>query len=306
VKASRLHAYGSAGSLRYEDAPDPRVGAGQVLVRVHAAGVTPTELQWAPTSVTREGTPRPLPIILGHEFSGEVAELGAGVTSLTRGDAVYGLNDWFADGACAEYCVARPSDIAARPAALDHIHTAVVPISGLTAWQGLFDRAHLAPGQRVLIHGAAGAVGGFAVQLAHWRGAHVLATASADKLAFVRALGADQVIDYRAARFEDVARDVDVVFDAVGGDTLQRSWSVLKPGGQLVTVAASGEATPSAAVRDAFFIVEPNAAQLAELARMIDGGTLRPIVDAVFPLARARDAYVHRTRRGKAVLQIID
>jgi NADPH:quinone reductase-like Zn-dependent oxidoreductase len=306
MKASRLHARGSLESVRYEDAPDPHPGAEEVLIRVHAAGVTPTELQWAPTSVTRAGEPRPVPIILGHEFSGEVAELGPGVVGLERGEAVYGLNDWFIDGAGAEYCVTTAPEVARKPASIDHRQAAVVPISGLTAWQGLFDRSRLERGQRVLIHGGAGAVGVFAVQLAHWRGAHVVTTVSAHNAEFVRSIGADEVIDYRTVRFEDVVHDVDVVFDTVGGETLQRSALVLKPGGKLVTVAAESEGTPSVARHDAFFIVEASSAQLAELARLIDAGQLRPFVDAVFPLAHAREAYEHRARRGKAVLLVTD
>src|SRR5512143_53 len=216
MKASRLHAYDSVDSLRYEDAPDPQPTSGEVLIRVHAAGVTPSELRWRPTSVTMSGSPRPLPLILGHEFSGEVAALGADASGFRVGDPVYGLNDWFGDGACAEYCRARVGDIARKPAALDHVQASVVPISALTAWQGLFARARLAAGQRVLVHGGAGAVGVFAVQLAHWRGAHVIATVSRHNADLVRGLGADEAIDYRAVRFEDVAGEVDVVFDGVG------------------------------------------------------------------------------------------
>ncbi len=305
MRASRLHAYRAPQSLREDDAPSPRAAAGEVLIRVHAAGVTPSELQWVPTSSGRDGAPRPLPIILGHEFSGEIAAVGDGVRERSVGEAVYGLNDWFGDGASAEYCVANASEVALKPVALDHAHAAVVPISGLPAWQGLFTRGGLQAGQRALIHGGAGAVGSFAVQLAHWRGAHVTATASADNLDFVRGLGADQVIDYRTTRFEDVARDIDVAFDVVGGNTLQRSRAVLKPDGRLITVAAANETLDDAATRAAFFIVEPNAAQLTELALLIDAGTLGAVVDTVFPLAEARAAYQHRTRRGKAVLQII-
>ena len=306
MKAARLHVRGDLRSLRYEDAPDPRPKTGQVLIRVHAAGVTPSEIQWSPTSVTRAGTPRPVPIILGHEFSGEVTELGNDVTALRPGDAVYGLNDWFIDGANAEYCVAQAAEIARKPASIDHVHAAVVPISGLTAWQGLFDRAHLRRGQRVLVHGGAGAVGVCAVQLAHRCGAHVMTTVSPHNADFVHGLGADEVIDYHKVRFEDVVRGADVVFDTVGGETLQRSSAVLQPGGRLVTVAAYGEGTTNAATRAAFFIVQPNASQLAELARMTDAGEFRPIVDAAFPLARALEAYGHRTQRGKAALRVID
>jgi NADPH:quinone reductase-like Zn-dependent oxidoreductase len=158
----------------------------------------------------------------------------------------------------------------------------------------------------VLIHGAAGGVGVCAVQLARWRGAHVIGTASADNAAFVRGLGADEVIDYRARRFEDVVHGVDVVFDTVGGETLERSWGVLKPGGRLVTIAASGEGSADPRVREAFFVVEANRAQLDEIARLIDGGHLRPVVDAVFPLAQARQAYEHKPAHGKVVLRVAD
>jgi NADPH:quinone reductase-like Zn-dependent oxidoreductase len=158
----------------------------------------------------------------------------------------------------------------------------------------------------VLIHGAAGGVGTFAVQLARWRGARVTGTASAANLDFVRSLGADEVIDYRAERFEDVVRDVDVVFDTVGGETLERSWGVLKPGGRLVTVAASGEQTTDERIRAAYFIVEPSRTQLEEIARLIDAGALRPVVGAVFPLAEARQAYESKPGRGKVVLRVVD
>lgn len=246
-----------------------------------------------------------MPVIPGHEFSGEIAALGAGARDVSVGDLVYGFNDWYRDGASADYCAARVADIAGKPASVDHVHAAATPISALTAWQGLVERARLAAGERVLIHGAAGGVGTFAVQLARWRGAHVTGTASAANLDFVRSLGADEVIDYRADRFEDVVRDVDVVFDTVGGETLERSWGVLKPGGRLVTVAASGERTTDERTRAAYFIVEPSRAQLAEIARLIDGGALRPVVGAVFPLPEARQAYQYKPVRGKVVLRVV-
>src|SRR5438105_2395339 len=159
MKAIRLHARGGPESLRFEDAPTPRPGAGEVLVRVRAAAVTPTELLWVPTWTTRDGGPRPLPVIPGHEFSGEAAALGEGVTAVGVGEAVYGMNDWFGDGAQAEYCVARAADIARKPASVDHAHAAATPISALTAWQGLIVRSNLSARQRALIDGAAGGVG---------------------------------------------------------------------------------------------------------------------------------------------------
>jgi NADPH:quinone reductase-like Zn-dependent oxidoreductase len=158
----------------------------------------------------------------------------------------------------------------------------------------------------VLIHGAAGGVGVFAVQLAHWRGAHVISTASASNVVFVRGLGADEVIDYRAQRFEHVVHDLDVVFDTVGGETLERSWGVLKPGGRLITIATSGEGSQDPRMREAFFIVQANRAQLAEIARLLDAGQLRPVVDAVFPLAQARQAYEHKPAHGKVALDVAE
>jgi NADPH:quinone reductase-like Zn-dependent oxidoreductase len=304
MKAVRLHARGGPEALAYEDAPRPAPGEGEVLVQVHATAVTPTEFQWAPTWTTRSGEARPFPLILGHEFSGVVAGVGQGVTAPALGEPVYGLNDWFRDGAEAEYCVARADEVAAKPRSVDHAHAAAVPISALTAWQGLFDRAGLAAGERVLIHGAAGGVGLCAVQLARWRGAQVIGTASAHNRDFVRGLGADEVIDYRATRFEDAVRDLDVVLDTVGGETLARSWGVLKPGGRLVTVAASEEGAIAPRTRAAFFIVQANRVQLGEIARLIDEGRLRPVVDAVLPLAEARRAYGHRATRGKVVLSV--
>jgi NADPH:quinone reductase-like Zn-dependent oxidoreductase len=289
----------------YEMAPTPPPGEAEVLVRVHAAGVIPTELSWVPTWTMRTGEPRPLPVIPGHEFSGAIAALGAGVTDVGVGDLVYGLNDWYRDGAQAEYCVARVADFATRPASIDHVQAAATPISALTAWQGLIERGRLVTGERVLIHGAAGGVGVFAVQLARWRGARVTGTASKANVNLVRGLGADEVIDYQATRFEDVVRDIDVVFDTVGGETLARSWGVLKPGGRLATIAASSEGTADERTRAAFFIVEPSRSQLEEIAWLIDSGAIRPIVGSVFPLAEARQAYRHKPAHGKAVLEVV-
>ena len=306
MKSISLRARGGPEALAYDEVQQPRPGEGEVLIRVHAAGVINTELSWVPTWTTQAGEPRPLPVIPGHEFSGEIAALGAGVTDADVGDLVFGLNDWYRDGASAEFCVARVADLAHKPARVDHVHAAATPISALTAWQGLVERGGLAAGQRVLIHGAAGGVGTVAVQLARWRGARVTATASSANLDFVRSLGADEVIDYRAQRFEDVVRNVDVVFDTVGGETLERSWSVLKPGGRLVTVAASGEQTTDERIRAAYFIVEPSRTQLVEISRLIDGDALRPVVGAVFPLAEGRKAYQHKPVRGKVVIRMVD
>src|SRR6266566_4435581 len=225
MKAIRMHGRGGPERLVYEDAPQPHPDAGEVLVRVYATGVIATELSWSATYQTKGGSARALPIP-GHDLSGVVVEVGSGVTALTRGSAVYALTAFDRDGAEAEYTIALPGELAPKPRALDHVQAAAVPLTALTAWQALFEHAGLSAGQTVLIHGAAGGVGVFAVQLARWAGAHVTATASARNRDFLRELGANENIDYKTTRFEEVVQGVDFVFDTVGGDTLQRSWQV--------------------------------------------------------------------------------
>src|SRR4029453_6239465 len=272
MNAIYFNTRGGPEALVYGAATMPVAGEGEIVVRVCGAAVTPTELLWMPTWPTRAGKPRPFPIFPGHEFSGEVHALGSGVNAVAVGDAVFGINDWFGDGAQAEFCVAPSADVAPRPTSINHATAAVVPISALTAWQGLVERAKLTRGNRVLVHGAAGNVGLFAVQVAHGIGAHVIGTASGHDLEFVRSLGADEVIDYRARSFEDAVKGVDVVFDIVGGDTLAGSWGALGSGGRMVTTAADAEQTREQRVKDAFFIVEPNREQLTRISRMIDAG----------------------------------
>jgi NADPH:quinone reductase-like Zn-dependent oxidoreductase len=305
MKAIFLNKKGGPETLVEGDLPQPQPKAGEVLVKVHATAVTPTEFEWFPTWNTPAGQPRPFPIVFSHELSGVVESLGANVTGLKVGDAVYGLNDWFTNGAQAEYCVTPATAIAPAPKSIDHAQRAVTPISALTAWQGLFGRLNLQRGERVLIHGGAGGVGIFAVQLAHWRGAHVIATASGKNLDFVKSLGADQVIDYRMEKFEDTAGEVDAIFDAVGGDTLARSWGLLKKVGKLATVASGNEKATDQKVHDAFMLVEANASELAEIAALIDANKLRVLVEEVFPLAKATNAYLRAQKggmRGKIVL----
>src|SRR5712671_2696908 len=237
MKAIRLHGRGGPDRLVYEDAPQPHPGLGEVLVRVYATGVIANELKWDETYQTSAGSPRALPIP-GRDLSGVVEEVGPGVTTLVKGSEVYAMLGYGRDGAEAEFTIALPSELAPKPHTLDHVQAAAVPLTALTAWQALFEHASLVAGQTVLIHGAAGGVGVFAVQLAHWAGAHVIATASARNSDFLRELGANEIIDYTTTRFEDGVHDVDLVFDTVGGDTLQRSWQVIKPGGVLVTIVS--------------------------------------------------------------------
>jgi NADPH:quinone reductase-like Zn-dependent oxidoreductase len=307
MKIMRFNDSAEAPALVDATIDTPLPASREVLIRVKAAGVTPTELSWYPTTHTESGDQR-RGAVPGHEFSGVVGALGDGVNGVALGEEVYGLNDWFADGATAEFCLTRPEWIAPKPASLTHIEAASLPISTLTAWQGLFDRAHLQQGDRVLIHGGAGAVGLFAIQLAHRIGAHVITTAASEHFEFVRQLGAEEVIDYRTEHFQKVARNVDVVFDTVGGATLQDSWEVLKPAGRMVTIAAKSEGTKDERIEKAFFIVETNRDQLIEIGKLVDSGDLKTFVAAEVPFDQASAAYTRKLRqtlgRGKVVLVI--
>ena len=310
MKAIHIHGRGGPDRLAYEDAPQPHPRQGEVLVRVYATGVITSELTWSVTYQTKAGSTRSLPIP-GHDLSGVVEEVGPGVTTIARGSAVYALTAFDRDGAEAEYTIALPSELAPKPRSLDYVQAAAVPLTALTAWQAFFDHASLVTGQTVLIHGAAGGVGVFAVQLAHWAGAHVIGTASARNRDFLRELGANEIIDYTTTRFEDVVQDVDIVLDTLGNETLERSWKVVKKGGVLVSVVSppSAEQAKAHGVRPVWFIVEPNRDQLIQIGALIDTGRVRPIIDTVLPLSQARQAYEQGARghtRGKIVLRVVD
>jgi NADPH:quinone reductase-like Zn-dependent oxidoreductase len=309
MKAMQLYQSPEGVSLHLNRVPEPTPGKGEVLIQVHAAGVTPTELDWYPTTHTKAGAERK-DTIPGHEFSGIIVALGEDVTGFTLGQSVYGMNDWFAEGATAEFCLTIPSSIAPKPATLTHAETATIPIGALTAWQGLFDHAKLQPEQRVLIHGGAGAVGIFAVQLAHHHGAYVIATASTPTLGLVKQLGADEVIDYKTSRFQDLVRDIDVVFDTVGGETRDLSLPILKPQGRMITIAADAESSTDPRVKESFFIVEPNQAQLIEIAKLLDAESLKTFVNAAVPLDDSPAAYAktipQKLGYGKVVITLAD
>jgi NADPH:quinone reductase-like Zn-dependent oxidoreductase len=304
-----IHMYTQHGSVQfaYEDVPRPQPRHGEVLVRVYATGVTPTEPTWPVTWKTPTGFERPMPVP-GHDVAGIVEEVGTGVTNVSVGEEVYGLTDFSRDGAEAEYTIALPSELAPKPRSLDFIQAAAVPLNALTVWQAFFEHAHLSSGQTILIHGAAGGVGSFAVQIARWAGAHVIGTASAEKEALVRQLGAEAVIDYTTVPFEEVVHDVDVVLDTVGGKTLERSWDVLKPGGVLVSLVEkpSQERAAAQGVHALFFIVRPNRTQLVRIGDLIDAGQIRPVVQSALPLSQARQAYEAKHHTGKTVLQVFD
>jgi NADPH:quinone reductase-like Zn-dependent oxidoreductase len=292
MKAIQIHNYGGPEVLKYEDAPRPKPQAGEVLIRVHAAGVNP--IDWK----VREGHmkdfwPHKFPLILGWDLSGAVEKLGRGVSRFKIGDEVYSLPDPARNGAYSDYIVVRESELALKPNSLHHIRAAAVPLAALTAWQALFDTAQLQPSQRVLIHAGSGGVGHFAVQLAKWKGAYVFATASTKNQDLLRKLGVDEPIDYAQQRFEDVARNIDIVLDPLGGETQERSWAVLKKGGNLVSLvqAPSEEKAKKLGVRAALLSAQPNGAQLAEIAQIIDSGKLAPVIDRILPLSEARRAH---------------
>ena len=310
MKALRIHTAGDVASISYDEVPQPQPAAGEVLVKVYASGVSPKEVGWS----TSTGQLHPLPTMLGYELSGVVTELGEGVQDLKVGDEVYGMPSFQAGGTQAEYVSVQAAELAYKPRSVSHIEASAVPLSGLTAWQALFDRATISANQTILIHGATGGVGIFAVQLAHWANATVVVTAAGHNQAFLTDLGADQVIDYNTARFEEVVQDVDVVLDLVGGDTLDRSWSVLKKGGILVSLgnadqAALEQAAEKWGVRATWFLVQPNREQLTRLAAVIDSGHLTPKIEAIFPLSEGELAYqtgLKGHNHGKLVLQVVE
>jgi len=309
MKSVCIYSYGGPEVLVYEDAPRPHPDAGEVLVRVHAAGINPVD--WK----IREGHLKEMlhhtfPLVLGWDVSGVIEALGTGITRLKVGDEVFSRPDIARDGAYAEFIVIRESELALKPKSIDHIHAAALPLAGLTAWQTLFEAGGLLAGQRVLIHAAAGGVGHIAVQLAKWKGAHVIGTAAERNHEFLRKLGVDQVIDYDTERFEEVVQPVDVVLDTRGGETQERSWKVLKPGGILVSIASPPKAEIAAAhgVRQAFVFTQPNAVQLAEIAKLTDAEKLKVIVETILPLSdatRGQELSQRGHGRGKIVLRVI-
>ncbi|GIH02766.1 NADPH:quinone reductase [Rhizocola hellebori] len=296
-------AAGAAG-VSLMELPHPHAAENDVIVKVHAAGFTPGELDWPGTWSDRAGHDR-TPSVLGNELSGVVAELGCGTTGFTVGQRVFGMTDWARNGSLAEYAAMETRNLAPLPAEIDHTVAAALPISGLTAWQGLFDHARLMPGQTVLIHGAAGAVGSMAVQLAREVGATVIGTGRAGDRERALGFGANAYLDLQADRLEDVG-EVDVVFDVIGGEVVERSAALVRAGGTLVTIAAPPKAQPSHA-RAVFFVVEPDRAMLAKLAQRVRAGRLKTSVGTVLPLAEAPVAFTRRPLvPGKTIIRVVE
>ena len=288
--------------LVYEAAPDPQPAIGDALVQVCAASFTPTELMW-PLSTDRAGHDRGWRIP-AHEGSGVVVELGYGAAGMSVGDEVYGLIDGYRDGWAAEYVTIEVRSLAPKPTSVDFVQAAAIPQAALTSWQALFDHGQLESGQTVVVHGAAGGVGSMAVSLARSAGAHVIGTGRANARQRVLDLGAEEFVDVEQDGWETAIGQIDLVYDIIGGDVLARSPALVKPGGALVTIMAPPP-NDRRDIRTVGFVRDANGAQLREIARLVDDGTLRPQVDAVYPLADAREAFMAKSAEhipGKVVL----
>jgi NADPH:quinone reductase-like Zn-dependent oxidoreductase len=305
IQAIRVHQYGGSEELKLEQIPRPEPQAGEVLVRVHAAGVNPIDWKIR-AGWLKDYMPMQFPYISGFDLAGVVEEVGPGVTAFQKGQAVFGQGS---RGAYAEYAVAPVAKLALKPKTLSFDEAAAIPIGATTAWQGIFDQGGLQAGQPILIQGAAGGVGQFAVQFARWKGAHVIGTASTANVDFVRSLGAETVIDYTSTPVERVVHDVDLVFDTVGGSALDASLNALKRGGTLVTIAGQPpeEKARERGVRVASFAAQVSGDLLRTFAQLIDEGQVKVFVGERFSLSQAQQAHEHSQKghgRGRIVLSI--
>jgi len=295
MRSLRVHELGDPHQVRVEEVPTPSPADDEVLIRVRAAAITRDELTWPSGR---------LPATPSYEVSGEVVSLGKAASDFAVGDAVYGMTLFDRDGAASEFFAAPQRVFARKPTNLDDATSATVPLPALSAWQALFDHGLLESGQRVLVHGATGAVGQFAVQFARRAGAHVIATASADNLEAAREIGADEVVD-RATPYEAPLAPVDLVFDAAGGDAAERSIGLVAPGGRLVSIIDEPPQAPD--VTALFFIVEPHREELDQITELVESGGLRLPPHVVFALDDATVAFeasLDRTHRGKVVFGI--
>ncbi|HEY9003995.1 MAG TPA: NADP-dependent oxidoreductase [Mucilaginibacter sp.] len=309
MKAVRIHEYGGPEVLELEEAPMPEPARDEVLVKVYATSVNPVDWKIR-EGARKEKFPADLPLIPGWDVSGVVEKVGENVHQFKKGDEVYGRPDPTKDGAYAEYIVVKANQLGRKPKSIDHINAAAVPLAGLTAWQGLFDRGHLEKGQKVLIHAASGGVGTFAVQFAKWKGAYVIGTSSAANISFVKQLGADEVIDYHNENFEDKLSGIDLVFDTIGGDTQRRSIQVLKNGGRLITTLKP-EFQAEAKEKHIYlegYTAQSYPEQLEKTAGLIDEGLIQPVVSMVLNLEDARRAQQISEEghvRGKIVIKVV-
>lgn len=309
MKAIRVHQFGGPEVLKYEEAPRPVPAADEVLIKVYATGINPVDWKMR-AGLAQSLFPIELPFIPGWDVSGEIEEAGSNILIYKKGDEVYGRPDVTRDGAYAEYVAVKASQINFKPKSIDHDKAAAVPLAGLTAWQGLFDYGHLEEKQKVLIHAAAGGVGSYAVQLAKWKGAYVIGTSSEENIDFLFDLGADEAIDYKNEKFEDRLKDLDLVFDLIGGDTQERSLKVIKKGGRLITTVQPKyqEEAKAKGIHMEVFMTKSLPEELEQLANLIDSGKINPIVTRTFPLKDAAEAQKEMEKghtRGKVVLKVV-
>lgn len=303
MKAIRIYKYGASDELKLEETSLPEIGNGHVLVQIYDAGVNP--LDWKIRSGKLQNIST-LPMTLGQDFAGEVIQVGHEVFNYKPGDRVFGFA---MGGAYAEFASIPERDIARIPDSMDYVTAAALPTPGLTAWQALIEEARIENGQRILIQGAAGAVGSIAVQLAKWKGLEVVATAAVEEFSYLKRLGVDLLIDYKTQKFEEVGGMHDVVLELVGGETLERSYGVVKRGGILIETAAALDERKlkERGIRGVQFLMRPDASQLAKLAQLVHDGVVRPRVSRVLPLSEAGDAQdlsQAGQAHGKIVLQV--
>lgn len=311
MKAVRLHDFGAPEVLKYEDAPRPQPKEDELLLRIIATAVNPVDAKIRQGGFRLGGAQAHMPMILGYDVAGVVEQTGGKATKFNNGDAVYGCLAIMRGGGDAEFAIAKEDELWPKPASLSFEEAAALPIAAGTAWQALVQIAKLSEGQTVLIHGGSGGVGHFAIQIAKARGAKVIATASAANQEFMKQLGADQTIDYKATKFEDVVKDVDVVLDTVAGETLKRSYAVVKKGGIIVSILEPPDKKELEArgIRGSVFMVSAKSDLLAELTKLVEAKQLKPVISQLLPLAELAKA--HQTidtghTRGKIVMRVAD
>ena len=309
MKAIQIHEFGGPEVLKYEEVTVPSPAADEVLIKVYASGVNPIDWKIR-AGLARKKFPVHLPLIPGWDVSGEIEEVGSNILNFKKGEEVYSRPDPTRNGTYAEYVVVKADEVNSKPKSINHEKAAAVPLAGLTAWQGLFDFGKLEAGQIVLIHAASGGVGTFAMQFAKWKGAYIIGTSSEENIDFLFELGADEVIDYNTEKFEDKVKDVDLVFDLVGGETQKRSLQVIRKGGRLITVAQPQNIDEAKlkGIHLEGFMAQSLPEELQQIADLIDSGKMKPVISQIFSLKDAAKAHKEIEKghtRGKIVLKVI-
>ena len=309
MKAIQIHEFGGPEVLKYEEVPIPSPASDEVLIKVYASGVNPVDWKIR-AGLAQKKFPVHLPLIPGWDVSGEIQEVGSNILNFKKGEEVYSRPDPTRNGTYAEYVVVKANQVNSKPKSISHEKAAAVPLAGLTAWQGLFDFGKLEAGQKVLIHAASGGVGTFAVQFAKWKGAYIIGTASEENIDFLFELGADEVIDYNTEKFEDKVKDVDLVFDLIGGDTQKRSLQVIRKGGRLITVVQPQNLDKAKlkGIHVQGFMAQSLPEELQQIADLIDSGKMKPVISHIFSLKDAAKAHKEIEKghtRGKIVLKVV-